>query len=115
MVKSMEPAKGEGIRRLFSIQVFTAITLMTFVYSVTVFVFLFDTFGPDGSVLHTVLFTFFGGMSFISFIAAVLIDPGRVPDSFYTEIEDPVIQKSVSSLTISFLFIYLQNVVPDIF
>ncbi|PKA48439.1 putative S-acyltransferase [Apostasia shenzhenica] len=82
-----------GVKRckLLSLPVLAVILLMCFVYYATVFVFLEEWLGVNSSLgtTNAIIFSFSAFMCFVSFLAAVVTDPGGVPSSFGPELESP--------------------------
>ncbi|XP_043702767.1 probable protein S-acyltransferase 15 isoform X2 [Telopea speciosissima] len=78
------------IKRFLSFPICMVLSLMAFVYYTTVFIFIEDWLGLRSSAgtLHMLIFSFFAFMSFFSFGACVLIDPGNVPSTFVPDVED---------------------------
>lgn len=77
--------------KFLSLPILAVVSLMAFVYYVTVFVFLEGWLGIGTSqgVLNAAIFSFSALMALLSFFAAALTDPGGVASSFAPETEDP--------------------------
>ncbi|KAE8670676.1 putative protein S-acyltransferase 15 [Hibiscus syriacus] len=78
------------LKKFLSIPVFSAFFMMGFVYYITVFIFIEDWAGLQTSAgsLNNTIFTFVASLCLLSFLVAVLTDPGCVPLSYIPDVED---------------------------
>ncbi|KAG6404618.1 hypothetical protein SASPL_136869 [Salvia splendens] len=78
------------LKRFVSIPVLSVITLVGFVYYMTVFVFIEDWIGLQSSAgfLNSLIFTALASLCVFSFLVCVLADPGGVPSGFLPDVEE---------------------------
>ncbi|KAI3983278.1 hypothetical protein MKX01_013345 [Papaver californicum] len=77
-------------QRFLSSPIFAVFLAMGFIYYTTVFIFIEDSMSLNSSngFFNASIFSFFGLMSFISFITCIIMEPGHVPANFVLEIEN---------------------------
>ncbi|KAI9118816.1 hypothetical protein K1719_010261 [Acacia pycnantha] len=77
------------IKRFLSLPVMAVISLMAFVYYITVFILIDDWVGSQSSpgMLNASFFTVLASFCLFSFLVCVLTDPGQVPSSYLPDVE----------------------------
>ncbi|XP_028783009.1 probable protein S-acyltransferase 15 isoform X2 [Neltuma alba] len=77
------------VKRFLSLPVMAVISLMAFVYYITVFVLIEDWVGLQSSpgILNASFFTILAAFCLFSFLVCVLADPGHVPSSYLPDVE----------------------------
>lgn len=75
--------------RFISLPVIAVLALSSFVYYVTVFIFIDDWLGlqSSGGALNGLIFSLLASLTLFSFFTTVLTDPGRVPAGFLPDLE----------------------------
>lgn len=78
------------LKRFLSIPVLSVITLVGFVYYMTVFVFIEDWIGLQSSAgfINSLIFTGLASLCVFSFLVCVLADPGGVPSGYLPDVEE---------------------------
>lgn len=97
-----------SLKRFLSVPVISVASLATFVYYVTVFIFLEDCLGLwsfSGSS-NALIFSIFAFLCLLSFVVCVLSDPGHVPSSYAPDIEVNKVSAQEIKRNVSYLFTY---------
>lgn len=78
------------MKKFISLPIFSVLSLMGFVYYITVFIFIQDWTGLLSSpgLINSLIFTSLASLCLFSFAVCVLTDPGSVPSSYLPDVEE---------------------------
>ena len=79
-----------NMKKFISIPIFSVLSLMGFVYYITVFIFIQDWTGllTSPGLINSFIFTSLASLCLFSFAVCVLTDPGSVPSSYLPDFEE---------------------------
>lgn len=79
-----------NMKKFISLPIFSVLSLMGFVYYITVFIFIQDWTGLLSSpgLINSLIFTSLASLCLFSFAVCVLTDPGSVPSSYLPDVEE---------------------------
>ncbi|KGN47840.1 probable protein S-acyltransferase 15 [Cucumis sativus] len=79
-----------NMKKFISIPIFSVLSLMGFVYYITVFIFIQDWTGllTSPGLINSFIFTYLASLCLFSFAVCVLTDPGSVPSSYLPDFEE---------------------------
>ncbi|KAG7032983.1 putative protein S-acyltransferase 15, partial [Cucurbita argyrosperma subsp. argyrosperma] len=78
------------IKRLLSVPIFSVLSLIGFVYYITVFIFIEDWIGlfTSPGLISSLIFTYLASLCLFSLAVCVLTDAGTVPSSYLPDVEE---------------------------